>query len=407
VKVLKGKELVCLATAFVMVFAALNLSATTAMADPHSKNEGGKKDRFAYHAVNDVIDALIGELSGGRWWGDDWFYEYGPGISKSGLYSIQYSLWHDGSIHRSRKNMGGSSDFTVEDTFGTTINDPDNYARSRSGDLTVEMEVSIDGRPRSPGDASFVRIHYTITNTGTGTEQNVSFFVLSDQDIPELGLESDDDTSDYESARDFVWTRDVEYIAGFSGSKPSDDHGMEQYAIMLWNDDEDGDLNGNDNFGPLDVGVAEQWRIGDLTSQESWSIMVDYWFNGTDSVEADAGGPYTGPEGSSIEFDASGSIGIGPLEYRWSFNGGTSWGSWSYDPKASNTWYDDHLGTVCVEVRNGLGTTDQDCATVTVTNVDPDVDAWANPNPALEGSDVTFDGEFSDPGRDDTQRITT
>jgi hypothetical protein len=125
---------------------------------------------------------------------------------------------------------------------------------------------------------------------------------------------------------------------------------------------------------------------------------------------ADANGPYTGYEGSAITFNASGSSDPegDTLDYRWDFDDDGNWDTdWSTDPTAEFTWGDDHIGTVKVEVRDQIGKNDTSTATITVDNVAPTatLDAMDQPNtqfilPVVH--DLTFGGNFTDPGWLDT-----
>ena len=119
---------------------------------------------------------------------------------------------------------------------------------------------------------------------------------------------------------------------------------------------------------------------------------------------ADANGPYISDEGSMIIFNASGSSDPDndPLQYRWDFNNDGTWDtSYSTNPVAQFTWYDEHSGTVVVEVYDGEFT-NISTATVTVNNVAPTADL-VNDGPVDEGSPVTvsFINQF-DPGTSDS-----
>lgn len=117
---------------------------------------------------------------------------------------------------------------------------------------------------------------------------------------------------------------------------------------------------------------------------------------------ADAGGPYTGNEGSPITFSAAGSTGPDgdTLNYRWDFNSDGTWDTgWLNVPTASYTWNDNYSGTVTVEVTDGTFT-DTDTASVTVNNVAPTVNAGAD-QIANEGDTVSFSGSYTDPGIND------
>ncbi|UCE73713.1 MAG: FG-GAP repeat protein [Methanomassiliicoccales archaeon] len=90
---------------------------------------------------------------------------------------------------------------------------------------------------------------------------------------------------------------------------------------------------------------------------------------------ADAGGPYSGNEGSPITFNAS--LSYDPdgdnLQYRWDFHNDGIWDTgWSSSPYVEHTWGDDYDGEVVLEVTDGQ-LTDIDTCNVEVLNVDPTV----------------------------------
>ncbi len=121
---------------------------------------------------------------------------------------------------------------------------------------------------------------------------------------------------------------------------------------------------------------------------------------------ADAGGPYVGHEGSAINFDGSGSTDADgdPLQYRWDFDNDGAWDTgWSTSATASNTWYDNYVGTVTVQVYDGH-MLDVDSDTVTVINVCPTVNAGPDQT-VYSGDTVSFGGSFTDPGTLDTHTI--
>jgi PKD repeat protein len=140
-------------------------------------------------------------------------------------------------------------------------------------------------------------------------------------------------------------------------------------------------------------------------------------FSGTDTCNisvssvnsppvADVNGPYSGYEGSSIFFNASGSYDLEGdiLEYRWDIDGDGTWDTgWSQNPLTSNTWGDDYSGSVTVEVFDGEFTATA-TTTVTVFNVAPSVDAGSNQT-IDEGGIVSFTGSFVDPGWLDSHTI--
>ena len=121
---------------------------------------------------------------------------------------------------------------------------------------------------------------------------------------------------------------------------------------------------------------------------------------------ANANGPYTGNEGSSITFDASdsyapdGSI----VLYEWDFDGDGVYDVSSTSSTTTFTWGDDYTGTVTLRVTDDDELNDTDTASVTVNNVAPIVEA--GPDQTVdEGDTVSFSGSFSDPGTGDTHTI--
>ncbi|CAH2213518.1 PKD domain-containing protein [Tepidibacter aestuarii] len=121
---------------------------------------------------------------------------------------------------------------------------------------------------------------------------------------------------------------------------------------------------------------------------------------------ADAGGPYTGDEGSPIIFDGSASYDPdgGTLEYRWDFDGDGIWDtSWSSQPTATYTFEDNCLCTVRLEVRDNNGATDTSDTTVTVNNVPSIVGEISLSNDrVLVNTEIVASANFTDPGILDT-----
>ncbi|UBV44766.1 PKD domain-containing protein (plasmid) [Deinococcus taeanensis] len=119
---------------------------------------------------------------------------------------------------------------------------------------------------------------------------------------------------------------------------------------------------------------------------------------------AKAGGPYSGPEGSPIILDASGSSdpNADTLTYEWDLdNDGT------YDVSGAQytlTPADNGASTVGLKVTDSSGASSTDTATVTVSNVNPVVGALSvtPATPVAVGSSVSLSTTFTDPSSADT-----
>jgi len=109
---------------------------------------------------------------------------------------------------------------------------------------------------------------------------------------------------------------------------------------------------------------------------------------------ADAGGPYVFDECELVPFDASGSSGDPPLQYRWLFDG--EWTGWSTDSTYGYFWQNDFHGFIQLEVTDGVSFA-QDTAEVTIVNVAPFILNIAGPlDPVNVGEDVLVTVDFID-----------
>ncbi|MBN1993207.1 MAG: PKD domain-containing protein [Anaerolineae bacterium] len=119
---------------------------------------------------------------------------------------------------------------------------------------------------------------------------------------------------------------------------------------------------------------------------------------------AEANGPYTTTVNLPVSLNATGSTDPtgDPLTYQWNFGDGTPVIVTS-SITVSHVYLDDNVYTAVLQIDDGRGGADTDTATVTVNNSPPVAAAVVNPNPALEGASITFDGSSSsDPGIFDT-----
>jgi hypothetical protein len=121
---------------------------------------------------------------------------------------------------------------------------------------------------------------------------------------------------------------------------------------------------------------------------------------------ADADGPYNGQEGSTIEFDGSGSYDPDGtiVSYNWDLDGDGQYDD-ATGPKPSKLWKDDYTGSIGLKVIDNVGSTDTDTATVTVNNASPVVNAGINQTVNV-GDTVSINASFTDPGVLDTHTAT-
>jgi PKD domain len=124
---------------------------------------------------------------------------------------------------------------------------------------------------------------------------------------------------------------------------------------------------------------------------------------------ADAGGPYSGTEGSAVSLSGSGTDTDGTIaSYSWSYSvdsadAGTSC-SFSDDTAASPTitCNDNGTFTVTLEVTDDQGGTGSDSASLSLDNANPSIDSLSNSGPIDEGSSASINASASDPGSNDT-----
>jgi predicted extracellular nuclease len=122
-----------------------------------------------------------------------------------------------------------------------------------------------------------------------------------------------------------------------------------------------------------------------------------------DPPSADAGGPYTVAEGSSITLSASGSDPEGgPLSYAWDLDD-----NGSFETPGQSVTYSALDGpatpTVKVQVTDNGGLTDVAQAMVDISNVAPTITSLtASPTNTITGQNVTFTGAATDPSGPDT-----
>jgi hypothetical protein len=115
---------------------------------------------------------------------------------------------------------------------------------------------------------------------------------------------------------------------------------------------------------------------------------------------ADAGGPYTTPEGTDVTLSAAGSTDPDgqPLTFAWDLDNDGAFDDATGVTATFDTVGQDGTFTVKVKVTAPGGATDVDDATVTVTNVAPSIPILGTDGPKPENTAITINGVASDPG---------
>jgi PKD repeat protein len=167
-------------------------------------------------------------------------------------------------------------------------------------------------------------------------------------------------------------------------------------------------VNGDDPGTPGDEGALTNDRIvfkinGKTATVKNGSNVWTYKGSYECDIEvpldptpkANPGGPYSGNEGQSIQFDGSASQNA--VSYAWNFGDGQT-GSGS---KPVHAYADEKTSyTVSLTITNGLGQTDTKTTTATIANVAPTASAGGNKS-GDEGQSISFSGSATDPGVND------
>lgn len=117
---------------------------------------------------------------------------------------------------------------------------------------------------------------------------------------------------------------------------------------------------------------------------------------------AKAGGPYSGIEGTPINFNASGSSDdVGIAKYEWDWNNDGTYDASVTTATTSYSFANDYSGTVKLRVTDNTGLKSVDQTTVTVANANPVASIGGNIT-GQEGTAVNFTLTVTDPGINDT-----
>ncbi len=309
---------------------------------------------------------------------------------------------------------GDIRDQTIEEGLSFAAIDLDEYVTdvdNTDAELTWtyignnELSVSIDVTTRvatvttpDPDWYGSETITFTATDPGLLSDADVAVFTAINVNDPPVPADDD-----YGTDEDMALTIPAPGILG----NDSDIDSSTLTAVLvtdvsngtlILNADGSFSYGPNSNFNGTDTFTYKANDGTDLSSEAAVKITVNPV---NDAPVANAGGPYISDEGTSITLDASGSSDPDndELQYRWDLDNNGTWDTeWNVVPYAEYTWGDDHSGPAVVEVSDGTLTI-TDTTDVTVNNVAPIVDA-GNDQTAYEGTAISFDGSFTDPGAD-------
>ncbi|WP_455393077.1 PKD domain-containing protein [[Eubacterium] cellulosolvens] len=148
----------------------------------------------------------------------------------------------------------------------------------------------------------------------------------------------------------------------------------------------------DDYSGTVKVEVYD----GEDTDTDTASVTVN-----NVAPTANAGGPYSGAEGSAITISGSATDpGTDTFSYAWDLDDDGFYDD-STIQNPSWTWYDNGVYNIKLKVTDDDGGWDIDTSSVTVNNVAPTADAGAD-KMGVEPSPFTFTGSHTDPGTLDT-----
>lgn len=243
---------------------------------------------------------------------DNWYFRYNDTEAETS-FREHYAVWMDGSIQY------GHWGNAVVKRFGGEKNDPDNSCIVKFRDkLHVERRIQI-----APGDGTYFKICYKLTNITEQPLEDLRFFELVDFDIPWTGAHGDD-VGWYDAQTDFVWVSDENWFQnGFTGNRKSSHHSVNNYSYVIEGDANDGNLDDNNESKYNDPGIGLQWNVGTLQPGQSWDLDVTFWFGQPNDLFAVAGADRTVHEGESVQFDGSESRAKEStiVSYDWDMNG--------------------------------------------------------------------------------------
>ena len=205
-----------------------------------------------------------------------WHYQYAPGVWGESNYHELFALYAPGV------GIAESPGFTVDQSFSNPNGGPGSISGIVSNSrFRVRRTVVMP-----PGNARYFRIEYEISNKSSTAIADVRFFQAIDFDIPFTG-DHTDDYGWYDATTDYIGVRDDDYFRNIVVSVPrSDKHSVDFWSRQIYSDWDDGNLSGQNSYGPGDPAVAKQFNLGNLAANESRRGTFYVWL-GLTQVNAD------------------------------------------------------------------------------------------------------------------------
>ncbi|MDP7141468.1 MAG: hypothetical protein QF506_03860, partial [Candidatus Woesearchaeota archaeon] len=228
---------------------------------------------------NDHLSLTFSELASGSHFSNYWYYQ-GQSAAYFEHFGVYSSTWYS--------TKESENHFSVNQPFSGEGNTRTAKVRTNTNDLEVTRTVSVPY-----GNSKYFTIYYKLENIGDSTLNDVRFFETVDFDIVDVA----GDHGWYTSNIDQIWMIDSRYFKnGFGGSIPSNEHGIDYYSTELYDDWDDGNLNGADDSGEIsDPAIGMQWNVGSLRPDSNWEITLTFNFGSSvilcDS-DSDCGGQH-------------------------------------------------------------------------------------------------------------------
>jgi VCBS repeat-containing protein len=324
---------------------------------------GGTYDKQFEISVNDVNDAPVAD--------DDTFTVDENSANGTSVGTVSAS----------------DPDMTDSLTYGITAgNTGDAFAINGStGEITVDDNSVLDYETTLSFDLTVV-----VTDTGSLTDS--ASITVNLIDVNEAPTVSDDTFSVGEGSANGT------SVGTVSASDPDTGDSL-TYGIMAGNTGDAFAIDGSrggitvNNGSALDYDTTPSFDLtvlvtdtGGMTDTATAQVTVN-----NQAPTADAGGPYSGNEGSAISFDASGSSdpGGGDLTYAWDFDEDGVYDD-AIGVTLSYTWTQQVALTVGLIITDAGGLTSTAIAQVVVHDVDPTAEFTADPLSGDEPLTVVF-----------------